>query len=180
MFCRIIIVTSIFLSLLIYHKTEAATLEFGSNGVVGIQNVLISGVYYDVDFILNSYTAIWGTDFDFYTSADAEQATIQIDNALKDYDPMPTLIQDDSKTSPTYTNYFRVPYSVHDAADETIDYWSGRYDSPWHTSGPWWGYMWYEDGMFAKLSPSVPIPSAVWLLGSGLIGIVGIRRKFRK
>jgi len=26
----------------------------------------------------------------------------------------------------------------------------------------------------------VPIPSAVWLLGSGLLGIVGIRRKFKK
>lgn len=25
----------------------------------------------------------------------------------------------------------------------------------------------------------IPIPSAVWLLGSGLIGIIGIRRKFR-
>jgi hypothetical protein len=29
-------------------------------------------------------------------------------------------------------------------------------------------------------SNPVPIPGAVWLLGSGLIGIVGIRRKFRK
>jgi hypothetical protein len=28
--------------------------------------------------------------------------------------------------------------------------------------------------------PAVPIPSAVWLLGSGLIGIMGIRRKFNK
>ncbi len=26
---------------------------------------------------------------------------------------------------------------------------------------------------------TVPIPSAVWLLGSGLIGLVGVRRKFR-
>jgi len=26
---------------------------------------------------------------------------------------------------------------------------------------------------------AIPIPSAAWLLGSGLIGIVGIRRKFR-
>jgi hypothetical protein len=25
----------------------------------------------------------------------------------------------------------------------------------------------------------IPIPSAVWLLGSGLIGIVGIRKKFK-
>lgn len=27
---------------------------------------------------------------------------------------------------------------------------------------------------------SVPIPSAVWLLGSGLVGLVGFRRKFKK
>jgi hypothetical protein len=26
----------------------------------------------------------------------------------------------------------------------------------------------------------VPIPGAVWLLGSGLIGIVGLRRRFKK
>jgi hypothetical protein len=28
-------------------------------------------------------------------------------------------------------------------------------------------------------TPTVPIPGAVWLLGSGLIGIVGVRRKFK-
>lgn len=27
---------------------------------------------------------------------------------------------------------------------------------------------------------AVPIPAAVWLLGSGLLGLVGLRRKFRK
>jgi len=31
----------------------------------------------------------------------------------------------------------------------------------------------------AEVSP-VPIPAAAWLLGSGLIGIVGIRKKFKK
>jgi hypothetical protein len=30
------------------------------------------------------------------------------------------------------------------------------------------------------LQPVVPIPGAVWLLGSGLIGLAGIRRRFRK
>jgi len=30
----------------------------------------------------------------------------------------------------------------------------------------------------ANINP-IPIPGAVWLLGSGLIGIVGIRRKFK-
>ena len=32
----------------------------------------------------------------------------------------------------------------------------------------------------SALVAPVPIPSAVWLLGSGLIGIVGIRKKFKK
>ena len=27
---------------------------------------------------------------------------------------------------------------------------------------------------------AVPIPGAIWLLGSGLIGLIGIRRKFKK
>jgi hypothetical protein len=30
-----------------------------------------------------------------------------------------------------------------------------------------------------SIGPPVPIPSAVWLLGSGLIGLVSLRRRFR-
>jgi len=37
----------------------------------------------------------------------------------------------------------------------------------------------YVDSV-AESTNAVPIPGAVWLLGSGLIGIVGIRRKFNK
>jgi len=39
----------------------------------------------------------------------------------------------------------------------------------------------FEEGWIAEIDPTpVPIPGAVWLLGSGLIGMVGIRRKFKK
>jgi hypothetical protein len=34
--------------------------------------------------------------------------------------------------------------------------------------------VWFDD------PPPIPIPSAVWLLGSGLIGMLGIRRKMEK
>jgi hypothetical protein len=32
----------------------------------------------------------------------------------------------------------------------------------------------------AKDHTTVPIPGAMWLLGSGLVGLVGIRRRFQK
>lgn len=38
-------------------------------------------------------------------------------------------------------------------------------------------YAVFDDFTFEGLS-AVPIPGAVWLLGSGIIGLVGIRRKF--
>ena len=38
---------------------------------------------------------------------------------------------------------------------------------------------WYGFTVGANVNP-VPIPGAVWLLGSGLIGLIGLRRKFRK
>lgn len=42
------------------------------------------------------------------------------------------------------------------------------------------GYGLIEGEQHAFLLNPVPIPSAVWLLGSGLIGIMGLRRKFGK
>ncbi len=46
------------------------------------------------------------------------------------------------------------------------------------------GYGTNPDGLteawLADLSHPVPIPSAIWLLGSGLIGLIGFRRKFKE
>jgi len=46
-----------------------------------------------------------------------------------------------------------------------------------------WGYSAETEGMYVHqiLSGSrIPIPGAIWLLGAGLIGLVGFRRKFGK
>lgn len=37
-----------------------------------------------------------------------------------------------------------------------------------------------EAGNFGVQISTIPVPGAMWLLGSGLIGLVGLRRKFRK
>jgi len=40
---------------------------------------------------------------------------------------------------------------------------------------------WYDgSGFLAPPAATVPIPAAVWLLGSGLIGLIGVRRRFKR
>jgi len=52
----------------------------------------------------------------------------------------------------------------------------------WFASGEGWtgdnNESWAIDNLEISIN-AVPIPSAIWLLGSGLIGILGIRRKFK-
>lgn len=64
--------------------------------------------------------------------------------------------------------------------------WSDSYiDGNWVAtiSGPW-SYTHTEGDRgyysFSGTGTVVPIPGAIWLLGSGLIGLAGFRRKFRK
>ena len=52
------------------------------------------------------------------------------------------------------------------------------YTDPGWTDDSW--HLLNADFGFKSYIEPVPIPGAVWLLGSGLIGIVGIRRKFKK
>lgn len=43
-------------------------------------------------------------------------------------------------------------------------------------TGYYWGPL-LDNVSVEKTSPAVPIPAAVWLLGSGLLGLIGFRRK---
>ena len=47
----------------------------------------------------------------------------------------------------------------------------------WYLGPPTYYYL--DAGLWNYTATSVPIPGAVWLLGSGLIGIVGVRRKLK-
>lgn len=47
----------------------------------------------------------------------------------------------------------------------------------WSSNGNGWDKA--SDGNVQVYGSAVPIPGAVWLLGSGLVGLVGVRRRFR-
>jgi hypothetical protein len=56
------------------------------------------------------------------------------------------------------------------------------YDPSQWTTTDWNYYGWYSaaDLSFKADFATVPLPGAVWLLGSGLVGLVGLRRKFKR
>ena len=55
-----------------------------------------------------------------------------------------------------------------------------RVDGSWADDGSGGHYLSTDLWLHFNDLTTVPIPGAVWLLGSGLIGIVGVRRKFKK
>jgi len=47
-------------------------------------------------------------------------------------------------------------------------------------AGGWYNEKWIPTNQWTQTSSTVPVPAGAWLLGSGLLGLAGIRRKFRK
>lgn len=80
-------------------------------------------------------------------------------------------------------NDFLVSYSTLSSTSSSINSQmvtiSNYPDTVWQINGLVTGRSNDTYRVWAAFTDSVPIPSAVWLLGSGLIGIVGIRRKYK-
>ena len=76
----------------------------------------------------------------------------------------------------TYNSTFTPGWHIQRYSDGTIATNIGTNRiSPWPRDN---GILAYADADTVVITAVVPIPGAVWLLGSGLIGLVGFRRKF--
>ena len=152
----------------------------------GIQGLLVDGVLYDVSFVYGNYDSFWSATEPptFYggTSTDAYNAGLSIDQALNSESPIPLI----GPSSVLKSLGYAIPYEdcsnsrfvnifYHQMGAENAGKW-GFFSDTFVSKFDSFNYRWAKfDG-----GTPVPIPGAVWLLGSGLIGIVGIRRKFRK
>lgn len=175
---NIFCVVCIFLSVLIYDQTEAATVQYdGSLNAIGVNGLDLGSLgTYNIDFMYGMYSGIYDGPYDFINQDDAKDAVVAINEALNG--DSVSIIYDDLNNH--FTGYFLIPFTVvssdHSYARE------GMYSSTESNWVPLPGDMYISSTtshMYAKASP-VPIPAAVWLLGSGLIGIVGVRKKFKQ
>jgi len=140
--------------------------------------------FYNADFITGTGSDIYGFDpaeFDFFPAEENSAAMIQLNNALNLADTVPVgagSIGSDQYFIPAIEFSFPIP---------PIDIW-GAFGA--ENFGELWDACEIDclSGLtalrpddvdtFAQFRP-VPVPAAVWLLGGGLIGLLGLRRRFK-
>ena len=157
----------------------ATTFELdGENNVIRINNLelnldddALDGLY-NVEFINDTGLNVYGTvdgPFDFPLAEDAVTVAIQLNTALNLNNPVPT------GASSAGSSEFFIP------GIEYFGFWAGFGSEDPLQSGLWDGSLAVlnpdEISTFASFTPAVPVPAAVWLFGSGLLGLIGIARR---
>ena len=108
------------------------------------------------------------TLFDTYDAYDIYQVFTFTDNTEPAWYEFEGRYDDKVLNLPShYRGMFRFNH-LHEVSEEYFDYDYVNDSLSDFTLGAW------------VTASAVPIPSAIWLLGSGLTGIVGIRKKFKK
>jgi hypothetical protein len=166
-------------------QAAMVTFEPGTQKAIGIEDLNVGGMLYNVIFPQASAEEIYdpfpGT-FTFTTLVTAVEARNAVNLALND-DNATGVGEPGPGSAPAFL------YSIAYESDQGIfdggvgqfvnaaaGIWSDS-AATWKSAQPeQWGYL--ETPVYAQFSP-VPVPAAVWLLGGGLIGLLGLRRRFK-
>lgn len=171
--------------------TLAATLNVLNGQLMGADGVNVNGSLYNVDFLDGSCISLYncgGFTFNTLTSATAaSQALLDqvfLDGPLGQFDSKPTLtngIEIDGLFGRVDTVFNRQGGTTAFGYASVLNYKLDANDTTSFNVGHDWLVDSGENGLVTHavwevaVNP-VPIPAAVWLFGSGLIGLIGLAR----
>lgn len=168
--------------------TQAAMVDTDGNTATGITDLEIDQVLYDVNFTNMSPADIYGDppDFNDFDTEDKAVAAVDAVNTVLNAETGVELVGESSSTgSPD----FRVAYDIvgviigndNFRQVRNIESTTGNPpDDQWDRLPDFDEFPFIDQtGSFADFSNPrpVPLPAAVWLLGSGLLGLIGIARR---
>ena len=189
-----IILLGAFLAGTLASQARAATLNIDAGGnLLGASNVDVGGSLYDVEFVDGFCATLFNgcddlADFEFTTNADAILAStallrqVFVDiviGPLFDSDPSLTVgcatTVCDTITPWGFSGTAFFSYTIARNDDDEVS--DGIIPSGF--TGPLTDFSTFSTANFARWSPvnPIPIPAAVWLFGTALIGLVGFTRR---
>ncbi|MBW1966367.1 MAG: hypothetical protein JRG77_02010 [Deltaproteobacteria bacterium] len=156
------------------YPAHSATVIYDGSNAVGINNLQVGSTYYNVQFLHDSFNDLWpsGSNPEFWRDeSGAENASDAINSVLNEESPVPAVTTDSLwvyNVPFQETEDGKIEVVVNILHADIVRRW-GR-NSSTGTLDP------DVDRSYAKFT-IVPVPPALLLLGSGLVAIVGIRRK---
>ena len=155
---------------------SAATLTFDGDMISGVSGLETLGTTWDVTFNDGSADAVYGTNPPFSTVSDSQTASEALRLALVALAADATASDfvgcagtDCYLISPYAINEFTVAGNAVAKIGTSVYYLASVSGDP---------SLSYSDRTYATWEESVvPIPAAIWLFGSGLIGLIGIARR---
>jgi hypothetical protein len=170
------------MGLLLGSAAQAAVVK-DDQVATGIKNLGVDGTLYNVEFKNTSWSGVYGDPptFDF-DSVDSSAAAVDAVNAALNADGASLVGESSTEGAPAFMIGFG---SFESSIEGEIVLWqAGAYSTPdpdaWISdlaNNPFAGSATDNQPlMWADFRP-VPVPAAVWLFGSGLVGLVGVARR---
>jgi hypothetical protein len=178
-----IAIAGVFLLLAISSAHAAPVIQADGTTVTGVKGLNVLGTDYNVTWALKTASQVYGGVYPVTTEGSAKSVLEELNDLLNG----PGFV---GPTGPDFENVRaddNADYKEYYLAYATGNDGKANYVSTLVKFQVGWDTEPDADDIgrdtvppvpFAVLTP-VPIPAAVWLLGGGLIGLLGLRRKFR-
>jgi hypothetical protein len=165
-------------------SAQAATVDLESFTAVRINNLEVAGTFYNVTFTAGTWPeAYGGQPPQLDVTQETAPAFVEGINEALTLSPARTVGEPGDNID---AGFYMIGTNWDDQQPFGLDWLGGFYAD---RSGAWLdgidankfggkGFPGDTPSMWVNIAP-VPIPAAVWLLGGGLIGLLGLRRRFK-